>query len=747
MTADTLAQLVVRRTCKLPIPFDTPPGDGQRAALQFDAVLMELGWKCSGPLLARLGGLDPSAVIDLAVDALGVLRAETGAHVRHNAYFIDFPANVPDTISFWAACLADALGREPAAALQIRHDVASLGGFSLLDLPSYGRYQHAFADLVAAHAPFEPAAADRLTFLHPGGDPETEAEALFGVLAASRVPLSAPDRALLDRLARDYAGTITVAGVRPPVAENAAIVSAALIGKGLPAVPGTITDVLRLAAHLSGGDVTLAAATKFRSFTRAERRGLMDALNTAASSAAKLADVAGHAEAWKRLGEGVHPHEFEDRYPDAAAVFHAARTGDRPVPAAGRAADLIGRGETGRAARLLEATPGVLFRRLDWLLRAGAALNADGFAVIHAAEAAAPRVSGRVLLSVREHLGNRTAGPGDVRVFAGKAARAWVTPDTRPPLDAGIVAELASVIDAEITRRLPAPGHLITDSDILSAALPLSGKAMPAGSIGTWPRGSITPLSGDRLRFFTHWQQDADRTDYDLSLHLLDGSFAVSGRVSFTSLHASGAVHSGDIVEASGPGGATEFIDVDLTATNAAYLLPQVLLYCGEPFADAAESFFGFMTRDAAQRGMPFEPATVRHKSEMRGAGTVAMPVAFYRGDDGRWRAKWIHLYAKGRPSLNTAEGHALTTTRIGAAIMRRDYLQVRYLTGMLTRKATRATAHTIHAGVPVTVDGGAPADLVPGEPVTYVGTGRPAWLPAGATAYTLGNLADLIPA
>jgi hypothetical protein len=62
------------------------------------------------------------------------------------------------------------------------------------------------------------------------------------------------------------------------------------------------------------------------------------------------------------------------------------------------------------------------------------------------------------------------------------------------------------------------------------------------------------------LRFFTYWRQTNRRTDYDLSVLLLDDEFHTAGQVSWTNYHHDGVVHSGDITDATN--GATEFIDV-----------------------------------------------------------------------------------------------------------------------------------------------------------------------------------------
>jgi hypothetical protein len=160
------------------------PGDGAAAARQFDAVAMCAGFKCSRDLLERLGQLEPGRVIDIAAAALEVVRGQAGDHVRHNSYFVDFPENVPDTAEFWAQCLREAL-LDPVAASQVQVSglvpaPRGLAGFflNLLSLPSYGRYQHSYEDMLAAHDELIPAAGDRVTVLHLGGDLDDEARDL-----------------------------------------------------------------------------------------------------------------------------------------------------------------------------------------------------------------------------------------------------------------------------------------------------------------------------------------------------------------------------------------------------------------------------------------------------------------------------------------------------------------------------------------------------------------------------------------
>ncbi|MEU4514590.1 hypothetical protein AB0G05_34260 [Nonomuraea wenchangensis] len=717
---DNLESLVISRRLRVPLdaaPEDGLPGRGEVAARQLDAALLTVGFTCSPALLERLSGLSVENVIDLGVRVLAAVRELVGDHVRHNAYFIDFPRNVPSTAEFWASLMWRSLLGPDAS-----DQAVTAQTLNLLTLPDYGRYPHTYADLLAAHAELVPLAGDRVTVLDLGGDLRSEARELYLSLAGSRVPLPAEDLAALRELAAYCAGHLPelCAGELPdhiPVRENRAVVNAARLAAGLPLLVDTVTDVLRLACAASGGDVTLATATRFRSFRRAERRALLRALDTAATDAATgaaLGDVPRLREPWKRLGERLHPHEYP-HLPRAARVFDVARGERRARGLGSRVEAALAAGRAHEAVELLGSSPGALLRRLDHLLRAGT----EPERVLAAAATAARAASGRVLLSLREHLHNRLA-PAAGRVFVNRHGRAWTSADTRPPLSGDVLAQAAGLLDEEITRRLPDLGRLVVEPAMLDVALPLSAKAVAPG-LGMLPRGSLAPVEGELLRFFVHWRQAARRTDYDLSALLLDDAYGDPEYISWTNYTNDFATYSGDLTTAAN--GASEFIDIVLSRATRPVVVPQVNIYDGEPFDQAAEAFFGFMTRDAAQQGLPFEPRTVRMKSDLRGAGRVALPLVFLRGGDGRWRAKWLHLYLTGRPAFNQVEGNRVSTALLVRSIVEREYLTVRHLAGLLARR------------------GGA------GEHTTYLALRAPGDAPEGARVYTPATLHELIPA
>lgn len=713
-------ELIIQKTLRVPASTGAA-GDGTAVARQLDAALLDVGFAASRALLAHVGGLATTPALDLASTVVAAVRELVGDHVRHNAYFIGFPDDVPDTVEFWVERLRAAVFADGAVAsdAELR---AMVPAVDLLSLPGYGTYQHTYADLLAAHDDFVAAAGDRLTVLHLGDAAEVEATRLYLSLAGRSTPLGEADLAVLSDLA-----LVCAEGEQPaaiPVRENRAVVNEVRLVLGLPLVAvDTTTDVLRLACQASGGDVSLATPTRFRAFGRKERRTMLAALEAVVgANPGKLGDVARHAEPWKRLGERLHPHEY-GRWPHAQDVFAVAR-GERKVRnLAGRAEAAIRAGAVEVAATTLSAAPGLLLRSADRLLRLASKAERD--TVLDAVTGALDSASGRVLCSLREHVANRTA-PAPCRMFVGRTRHAHVGPDTRPPLPAGLVAELSARLDAAIAARLPVfERPLLVDPDVFDVALPLSGKAAEGG-FAVLPRGSRARVSGELLRFFTYWRQTARRTDYDLSVLLLDERFHTAGQVSWTNYHHDGAVHSGDITEAAD--GATEFIDVPLSV-GGRYVVPQVNIYAGESFDEVAESMFGFQGRARGRRGAPFDPRTVRSRSQMRGRGRVALPVVFAKRERG-WEAVWLHLYLSGRPAFNRVEDNRFTTADRVRALVERRYLTMSYLVGLWGERNDVAVW-----------DGRLPAG-----PVTFVGIEAPDGLPDGSEVYTLDRLSELMP-
>jgi hypothetical protein len=663
---------IIKKTLRVPLS-DGTAGDGGATARQLDAALIKVGFKASRELLEHVSSLTNAE--EYAITVVQAVKELVGAKAQHNPYFKDFPHNVPDTVEFWLECVNDALAQ----------DIGFSG--NLLDLPKYGRVQHTYEEMLAAHDELIPSLKDRTTVVHLGGTEEEEVRRLFEELATSPIPLAENDRALLGELAVRCLDS----EVEVPVRENRAILNAARLVAQRPLEDiDTVTDVLRLAAEASGGDVTLNEPTRFRSFRRPERRALLAALDEVAAS--KLGDVNQNREAWKRLGERLHPHEYP--FERAQDVFAVAR-GDKTVRSfAGQVEMAFADNDIERAVKILSDAPGMLLRQVDRLLRHGAE-NLAGHV-----EAAVPEVSGRVLVSVLEHLANREA-PDTARVFASRSRRVWIADDNREPLDQEDVRAITEVIENELVRRLPEYSELLVDDEVLDVVVPVSGTEE---GFGVLPRGSKLRFEGDVLRFFVHWRQRAKQTDYDLSALLFNEKFEFKGHVSWTRLMDNGVFYSGDVTEAAD--GATEFMDLHRDAIGAKYVVPQVDIYSGEGFDEVAELMFGYMSRDLEQLGKPFEPSAVRARSAMRGKGNIALPVMFEREGD-TWYGTWLHLYLRGKPWGNRIEASRDVVGLIARAAMHRKYFTVRKLADLFERKGSTSDGQSIHIGLAQSEAGG----------------------------------------
>jgi hypothetical protein len=714
---------IVKRTYRVSITSDSK-GNSSTLALQLDTALMSSGFKLSKELLEYLSGLDSISVQLVAKELIETIKELIGDNVKHNAYFKDFPNNIPDTLEFWMECLRDGLQNQNSKDTIIEDLL--FGYVNLLNLPKYGKYLHSYEDMLKVHDKFIPLLSDRITILHLGKTLEEEVHTLYISLASSNIPLNDSDKLLLAKLAELC---IDKEQSKIPIKENLSIINKVRISYDKTIVCETITDVLRTAVALSDGDITLTTSTKFKTFSRKVRRLLLASLDGVITSESKLYDVHQYKEVWKRLGERLHPYEY--KYKNAILVFDVAydkaklTLPDTVINNAFKAGDIL------TATKVLSNRPGVLYRNIDRVLR-NIGKN-ELTEVLETLKYSSSKVSGRVLLSVYEHIMNRFGMINDKRFFLNKKGTAWVTDETRDSLDKDTCDRLMSILREVITYRLPETNYLVVDNNIRDIALPLSSKNIDSG-FNIIPRGTYKKLGEkDLLRFFCYWKQKSERTDYDLSTIFLDEEFNTTSQVSWTSLRGESSVHSGDITDAAN--GATEFINIDLgKKPNYKYIVPQVNIYAGETFTDVEECFFGYMNLSSTQKGKPFEPRTVRSKSDLRGTGKIALPLIFIREVDQDIYVKWLHLYLKGMPRFNRTETNRLTTSLMVQGIVNRDYLNVGFLVNLLNRKSTNyLELDNIKS---INID----------EPITYIGLEQPENLPKGSKVITLNNLHELIP-
>ena len=487
-------------------------------------------------------------------------------------------------------------------------------------------------------SPREPLPGDDGALTELGLATVQDLERIVADLIAQATPFSVQDRADLMTL-RDFGPE---AAPHMAVKENLAVLTVTFPDLDFSASYRTVTDVLRLAVALAGGDVSLAEPCRFPSFSRAQRRrllGLLDAVGQTQASRDSAEEMARRCERWKRLARHLRPGDYARRFPRAAALLHQVASGGVEAGFASRLEEALARRDVEGALRLLAARPGVFARRLNHLLR----LCADDAArerVVAEFARVAPEVSLPVLVRLWEYFSSPGPDALPWRVVAIKAATGTKTtliPSTRRPgpADAAVVRAVE-----EALRRRAHLGRIAVDQGLYEGYTAPVGLRSASPGMRTAGRGTRLHLpEGETIRFFLHWRDlpkaspDAPgpagpaategspdtRVDLDLSAFFVSEDFTRTEQIAYYNLRSTAAVHSGDLTSA--PNGAAEFIDVTLAEAlrqGWRYVVMTVHSFSHHRLSEVPECWAGAMTRGAdPQSGEVFEASTVMQRLDL----------------------------------------------------------------------------------------------------------------------------------
>ena len=486
-------------------------------------------------------------------------------------------------------------------------------------------------------SPREPLPGDDDALTELGLATAQDLERIVADLAAQATPFSTQDRADLTAL-RDFGP-----GRAPHVAvkENLAVLTIAFPDLDFSASYRTVTDVLRLAVAMAGGDVSLAEPCRFPSFSRAQRRrllGLLDAVGQVQDSRDSAEEMARRCERWKRLARHLRPGDYARRFPRAAALLHQVASGGAEEGFTSHLEEALARRDVEGVLRLLSTRPGVFARRLNHLLR----LCPDDAArerVVAEFARVAPEVSLPVLVRLWEYFSSPGADALPWRVVAIKAATGTKTtliPSTRRPgpADAAVVRAVEEALRQR--RRL---GRIAVDQGLYGGYTAPVGLRSASPGMRTAGRGTRLPLpEGETIRFFLHWcdlpeappeapgpaepaaTADRDtRVDLDLSAFFVSEDFTRTEQIAYYNLRSTAAVHSGDLTSA--PDGAAEFIDVTLAEAlrqGWRYVVMTVHSFSHHRLSEVPECWAGAMARGAdPQSGEVFEASTVMQRLDL----------------------------------------------------------------------------------------------------------------------------------
>ncbi|TDE51258.1 hypothetical protein E1295_18785 [Nonomuraea mesophila] len=669
---------------KLPRRLGMVRADGPSGVAALEFELLQLGFLMSAELYGALAGLEMTDLTRVGRRLLHCLREEVGANATHVPLFRKFPDSVPaDTSDFYVRRVFALLLQEPARPCVLCGETGTVQPVApCAHLVCRTCWDGAdFSACPICHRRIDPddpflRPSERQVFAHREAvtttvllglcaDPGAACRDLAEAMLARRIPMAAYERAELEVLLdASRPAALSWLPETIPVKETRAVVLAYALRNGagelLPRHAGTATDVLRVLYTLMGGDPGLESRPERRtSLSRAMRRAVLACLD---GMPYLVEDLLRHREPWKHMAEVLHPHEQHTRFPGAALAFAAVR-GTRldPGTAFGRAllerADghpeleirdgrvrattfasrvetALAQGRHADAVTLLSHRPGELLRRLSHLLRSAYAPGAlperdatGGGAVLEVLGDAVRRVAPGVLIAA---LGQVRTPPGGTRLFLprGGTARFRTMPDRRPTLPDEVTLTAERVLTGELLRRaagLPPLRRALLDEGLADLVAPTSERKAGAALVRL-ARGSTQPIPrAERIRFFLHWAEPPGvRVDLDLSVAVFDEDWRFAGLCDYTRLRlGKGLVHSGDLTSAPEPLGASEFIDVDVRALPARYLVPVVFSFNDVPFEQLPRGFAGFMEQP---EGL-FDPLAVRQRFDLAGAAKIVVPL------------------------------------------------------------------------------------------------------------------------
>lgn len=475
-----------------------------------------------------------------------------------------------------------------------------------------------------------------------------------------------------------------------------------LAGYGLNVPVKTATDVLRIATHLSGGDISLPAVPKvtvrevkenrkkwffnniktfqeaarekfkFKKFSRSERKYLLGLLEKTSLDLGEMKLKIGR---WLRLGEILHPSEYTKQFPRTASAFDVLRNAAKEVVTFNGMVDAAFKESQLKGIEVLSQRPGEYARRLDWMLR-----NFDAVPVLETFQRIAPKVSRKVLWELYNHFLNRATenAPRSVMIKGQRSIKKQL--ESLPAMNAELIQLIQRVILNCISDQfgnLESLGSVWIDDRLKNIPLPSAMRSINT-SVKTYVRGTRIPFSESAkvIRPYIHWFDEEGREDLDLSISFHSNNLKFVDQVSFTRLQSAAlnSCHSGDVRHRQGA--CAEYVDIDLNACNdagARYAIVQVHNFQSRPMHTMKDCVFGLMEREFPESNPVFVPKTISNAMTLANeSSTVVICIIDLLMKEYIWAD--LELESSGLATLESARGQ---TSQILRSLITSDKLSV----------------------------------------------------------------------
>lgn len=398
--------------------------------------------------------------------------------------------------------------------------------------------------------------------------------------------------------------------------ENMVTLGVRLMALGHEVIAHNATDVLRLAAVMSGASADLRERVKFRSFKRAERRALLRMLE---ASEGLDEDIARRPEVFKRLLFCLHPGDWGRRYGRVVDAHDRLCRGEKFQTYNSRLeAALAARDES--ALRLLASRPGEFVRRLHVALLRYGVRAAKVFASV------VPKLTVTQLVKIEKYL--ESANQREWRLFAPKGN--WTRLqlqlndlDARR-IDSDSLGIVMRAISGELRQRVAGVlPDVYVDPRVDWIKLQTSDS-----ELSPYGRGTVFPIPDNVtfIRTASYWETGETSRNlwFDNGWNFFDKSWSPVGSCCWNvPRYGDAAIFSGDPTNSGEmEGRACQMIDLYLDRmleVGARYAVWNILCYSRITFAQAKEVYAALQWGEKPQEGKLFEPSRCQLSFPLQG--------------------------------------------------------------------------------------------------------------------------------
>lgn len=395
--------------------------------------------------------------------------------------------------------------------------------------------------------------------------------------------------------------------------ENMVALATRLIATGREINISTATDVLRLAAGLSDGDISLREKVVFKSFKKPERKFLLSMLEKCNNLEE---DFARRREVWKRLIHLLHPGDYGKRFPRVCDVMDSLYK-DNLTTFNSTVEKALAKKDP-KVLALLSKRPGEFRRRLVHTI------DLFGSQAVNAFVEVAEQLTTAQLVSLRSFL--ETTNTREHRVFPPKGNWAKLQLGDPRPIEQEYVDSISFVIGKILAKRIPAVKVL--DPDTAMVKLPSND-----GEVSPYNRGTVFPIPEDIkfIRTASYWKIKADGNIwFDNGWNFFDENWNSLGaccwnlvRFGKTQSKTASAIFSGDPTNSKEmQGRAAQLIDLypaNLLKDGVRYAIWNVLCYSRIKFSEAEDVFAALQWGTHPQKGKLFEPSRCQLSFPLKG--------------------------------------------------------------------------------------------------------------------------------